>query len=221
MEFAEVARTTFACRQFTDDPVPDDVIYRLLDTARFAPSGGNRQGWKAIVVKDVATRRLLADLCQPTWAVYRAQVAAGENPWNSIVPSAVDEAEAAQRTDEAAFLDFLVDAPALVVVGVDLRVVASFDRHLDRVGVISGASVYPFVWNLLLAARDAGYGGALTTFLAGREAEAQAALGLPAHVAIAAAVPLGRPAKQLRRLTRRPVESFTTIDRFDGEALRP
>lgn len=221
MEFADVARTTFAARQFTDEPVPDSVVHQLLDVARFAPSGGNRQGWKAIVVKDRATRARLADLCRPTWAVYRAQVAAGENPWNTIVPSQVDEAEAATRPTDMAFLDALVDVPALVVVGVDLRVVASFDRYLDRIGVISGASVYPFVWSLLLAARDAGYGGALTTFLAGREPEAQAALGLPPHVAVAAMVPLGRPVKQLTKLTRKPVESFATIDRFDGEPLRP
>ena len=73
---------------------------------------------------------------------------------------------------------------------------------------------------MLLAARDAGYGGALTTFLAGREPEAQEALGLPAHVAVAAMVPIGRPVKQLTKLTRRPVESFATIDRYDGEPLR-
>jgi nitroreductase len=111
--------------------------------------------------------------------------------------------------------------PVVLVVGLDLTAVASFDAALPRVGVISGASVYPFVWNLLLAARDLGYGGTLTTFLAGREPEAQALLGLPRHLAVAALVPLGRPARQLRQLTRQPVEAFTTIDRFDGPPLRP
>ena len=71
---ADVVRTTFACREFTDEPVSDETLYRLLDHARFAPSGGNRQGWKAIVVKDPATRAKLAALCEPTMAVYLAQV---------------------------------------------------------------------------------------------------------------------------------------------------
>ena len=219
MEFAEVARTTFSCREFTDEPVPDEVVHRLLDTARFAPSGGNRQGWRVVLVKDRDVRAQLAELCRPTWAVYRAQAAAGESPWNTIVPSSVDEAEAARRPTSAPLLDALPDVPALLVVGVDLRVVASFDRYLDRIGVISGASIYPFVWNLLLAARNEGYGGTLTTFLAGREPEAQALLGFPAHVAVAAMVPLGRPVRQLTRLTRDPVASFATVDRFDGPQL--
>ena len=219
MDFADVARTTFACREFTEEPVPDEVLYRLLDTARFAPSGGNRQGWKVVVVKDRATRAELARLCEPTMAVYLAQVRAGEAPWNTIVPTSVDVEEAARQPSGYPLIAELVDAPALLVVGVDLSVVASFDSRLDRVGVISGASVYPFVWHLLLAARNEGLGGALTTFLAGREPEAQEVLGLPGHVAVAALVPLGYPRKQLTRLTRKPVEDFATIDRFDGPAL--
>jgi len=219
MEFAEVARTTFACREYTEEPVTDEVLYRLLDQARFAPSGGNRQGWKVIVVKDRALRARLGELCEPTMAIYMAQARAGESPWNTIVPSTVDEEAAAARPSGFALLSELADVPALLVVGVDLRVVASFDSRLPRVGVISGASVYPFVWNLLLAARNEGLGGALTTFLAGREPEAQELLGLPAHVAVAAMVPLGHPRRQLTRLTRRPVEAFATVDRFDGPPL--
>jgi nitroreductase len=81
--------------------------------------------------------------------------------------------------------------------------------------------VYPFVWNLLLAARNEGLGGALTTFLAGKEPEAQEVLGLPAHVAVAAMVPLGHPSRQLTKLSRRPVETFATVDRYDGAVLMP
>jgi nitroreductase len=94
------------------------------------------------------------------------------------------------------------------------------DQHLDRVGVISGASIYPFVWSLLLAARDEGYGGTLMTFLAAGEPEVKALLGLPDGYAVAAMVPLGKPVKQLTKLTRKPVEAFATLDRFDGEPLR-
>ncbi len=219
MELTEVMRTTFACRQFTDEPMPDDVLYRILDNARFAPSGGNRQGHHVIVVRDREVRRRLADLCRPTMAVYIAQVQLGEAPWNSIVPSRVDVEAAARRPVESPFFDSFPDLPALLVIVVDLSVVASFDRNLDRVGVISGASVYPFVQNILLAARDQGYGGVLTTSLAGREPEAQEILGLPRHMAVAALVPLGRPLRQLTRLRRRRVEEFTTLDRFDGPPL--
>jgi nitroreductase len=219
MEFDDVVRTTFACREFTEQPVTDEVLYGLLDQARFAPSGGNRQGWKVVVVKDRATRERLGALCEPTMAIYLAQVRAGEAPWNTIVPTTVDVDEAATGASGFPLLSQLGDVPALLVVGVDLSVVASFDAKLPRVGVISGASVYPFVWNLLLAARNAGLGGALTTFLAGKEADAQALLGLPSHVAVAALVPHGNPRRQLTRLTRRPVEEFATIDRFEGPPL--
>lgn len=221
MEFTDVARTTFACRAFTDEPVSDETLYRILDTARFAPSGGNRQGWKVIVVKDRTLRLQLAALCQPTWNVYVAQRQAGENPWNTIERSTVDVAAAELMAAPADLLDNLADSPAVLVVALDLRVVASFDRHLDRVGVISGASVYPFVWNLLLTARNEGLGGTLTTFLAGREAEAQALLGLPTYLAAAALVPVGHPQRQLNKLTRRPVEEWAFIDRFEGDCLQP
>ena len=52
-----MARTTFAAREFTEDEVPDDVLYRIFDTARFAPSGGNRQGWKVIAVRDLKVKQ--------------------------------------------------------------------------------------------------------------------------------------------------------------------
>jgi nitroreductase len=221
MELPDAVRTTFACRDFTDEAVPDEQLYRVLDTARFAPSGGNRQGWKVVVVKDRETRRRLAELCDPTMAVYLAQARAGESPWNTIVPSSVDAEAAARQRSGFPLIDRLTDVPALLVVGVDLRVVASFDRDLDRVGVISGASVYPFVWNMLLAARNEGLGGALTTFLAGKEPDAQRLLGFPSYVAVAAMVPLGHPRRQLTKLSRKPVEAFTTIDRFGGPPLGP
>ena len=81
--------------------------------------------------------------------------------------------------------------------------------------------MYPFVWSLLLAARAEGLTGVMTTMVVRREAEVRAAFEIPDHVAVAALVALGRPVRQPRRLTRRAVEEFTTLDRFDGRALRP
>ncbi len=219
MDLDEVMRTTFSCRDWTDEPVDDAILERILDRARFAPNGGNRQGWHVIVLKDRATRERLIPLIRPTTSVYVAQVQAGEAPWNTIHPTSVDIEEAIAADPDFPGLDRLVDVPVLLAVTVDLSVVASFDQHLDRVGVISGASIYPFVWNILLAARNEGLGGVLTTYLAGREAEAQEVLGVPSHHAIAALVPLGHPVKQLTRLKRKAVSEFTTIDRFDGPAF--
>jgi len=216
MELDEVMCTTFACREWTDEPVSDDLVFDILDVARFAPNGGNRQGWHVIVLRDRATREALVPLARPTTNQYAAQVAVGEAPWNTVVASELDLV--AERDVDRPFpgLDAMVDAPVVLVITVDLSVVASFDSELARVGVISGASIYPFVWNILLAARARGLGGVLTTYLAGREPDVQDVLGIPRQHAVAALVPLGYPVRQLTRLRRREVHEFTTIDRFDG-----
>ena len=217
MDLYHVMRTAFACRTWTDQPVSDETLHRILDAARFAPNGGNRQGWHVIVLKDRETRQQLVPLIAPTMAVYRAQAEAGESPWNTIVDSSVDEeAVRAGDTDPAAVAP-VVDAPIVLVFTVDLSRVASFDRYQDRIGVISGASIYPFVWNVLLAARNEGLGGVLTTHLAAREPDLRELLAIPDHHAFAAMVPIGQPVRQLTRLSRKPVGEFATIDRFDGE----
>lgn len=222
MDLLEVMRSTAAHREFTAEPVPDEVLYRVLDAARFAPSGGNRQGWRVVVVRDPSTKDAMVELIRPTIAVYLAQRAAGENPFNTVEPTSVDVAAVAADPPDAPWVRAMFEAaPVVVVVGVDLRVVAAFDIALDRVGLVGGASVYPFVWNLLLAARAEGLGGTITTFLAGREPEAQALLGFPPEVAIAAAVPLGHPVRHLTKLSRNPVESFTRLERWDGPPLSP
>jgi nitroreductase len=87
--------------------------------------------------------------------------------------------------------------------------------------VISGASIYPFAWNILLAARHEGFAGTITTLAAAREPAVQALLGLPSHVALAAVMPLGRPVKRLTRLKRKPVEEFAMLERWGGPPLRP
>ena len=219
MELYDVMRTTFAARDFTADPVPDDVLARILDNARFAPSGGNRQGWHVIVVRDLAKRAALGPLIEPTYKRYLAEVKAGANPWNTIAPAMVSQAEVDAVAIPPGYIDRLIHAPVLLLVTVDLAVVASMDQHLSRIGVISGASIYPFVWNILLAARNEGLGGTLTTFLAAEEAKAKALVGIPDNHALAAMLPMGRPVKQLTRLRRNPVAAFATVDAFDGDAF--
>lgn len=219
MELYDVMRTTFAARDFTDDSLPDDVLSRILDNARFAPSGGNRQGWRIIAVRDPATRAQLVKFAGPAVKRYVAQVKAGENPWNALHPTKVSD-ETIEQTPVASFLvDQFTKSQVVVVICVDLSVVASMDQYLDRVGVISGASIYPLAWNILLGARNEGFGGTLTTFLSASEPEVQALLDIPPEYAVAAAITLGKPVKQLTRLRRKPVSEFAMRERWNGEPI--
>ncbi len=219
MELYEVMRTTFAARDFAADPIPDEDLRRILDNARFAPSGGNRQGWKVVVVRDSHTRKQLGQLIEPTFRRYLAQMAAGEAPWNTIHDTKLSAREIAGAPISHDMINKLTQAPVLLLVFVDLSVVASFDSELDRIGVISGASVYPFVWNILLAARNEGYGGTLTTFAGGREPALKTLLNVPEEYAFAAMLPLGKPVRQLTRLRRKPVTDFAVYETFDGQSL--
>ena len=219
MDITEVIRTTFAARQFTDDPVPDEVIARMLEHARFAPSGGNRQGWHVIVVRDSEIRASIAKSAERPAKRYVAMQQAGEGPWNAAFPSVVTDESAASVPTPRRLMDPYIDAPVLLGICVDLSVVASVDKELDRVGVISGASIYPFVWSLLLMARNEGFGGTLTTIPIANEPELKELLNLPDHYAVCAFLPIGKPVKQLTKLKRGPVQGFTTIDRFDGEVF--
>jgi len=218
MELYEAMRTTGAARQFTGDALPDVVLERILDNARFAPTGGNRQGVRIVVVRDAATREALADLSLPGAQRYLAQSANGESPWNPLRPCGVDDATIA-ATDGSAMVGSLLGAEAVLVVCLDLGVVAATDQDLARIGLISGASVYPFVWNVLLAARNEGFGGVPTTMAVAQEPAVKALLGIPDEYAVAALVPLGKPLRQARKLTRKPVQDFTTREKFDGPPL--
>jgi len=222
MELFDVMRTTFSGRNYTSDPLPDATLYRILDHARFAPSGGNRQGWRVIVVRDPATRTALAQLTEPAAKRYTAQVQNGENPWNTIDPPRVDAATIERTPPPPHLTDPVLKGAAVVlVIGVDLKVVASTDQHLKRVGVISGASIYPFAWNILLAARHEGFAGTITTLAIAEEPRIQALLGIPSHVAVAAVMPLGRPIKTLSKLKRKAVAEFAMLERWGGAPLVP
>ncbi len=219
MELYEVMRSTFAAREFTEDSVPDSVVYKILDNARFAPSGGNRQGWRVIIVRDEKTRETLAELTIPAAKRYAAQRKAGENPWNTIIPSKVD----AETIDLTPVPDQLtktyLNAALVLIACVDLKVVASVDQVLDRIGIVSGASIYPFVWNILLAARNEGYGGRITTLAISREPELRELLGIPNHYAVSAIIPIGKPVRQITKLKRNPVSTFAFNEHWGGKPL--
>lgn len=219
MDLYDVMRTTFSARQFTDAPLPDEVLARIFENARFAPSGGNRQGNYVIVVRDQLTKDAISECAVPGAKRYIAQVSRGENPWNTIVPPGPTAEEIAATEPSAGLTEPVRLAPVVLVVCVDLRVVASVDQDLARIGIISGASIYPFAWNILLGLRNEGFGGTLTTMPIAQEPRLQQILGLPPYVAVAAVIPAGRPVKQLTKLKRKPVSDFARRERWDGEAF--
>jgi nitroreductase len=227
VEIVEALRTTGAVREFLPDPVPDDVVYRLLDTARFAPNGGNRQGWRVVVVRDPGIRRGLRDCYLPGWYEYLAMGAAGLVPWAPITDRAAERDAVAGATGMAAaagaggFAEHLDEVPLLLVLLADLRRLAAVDRDLGRYTLVGGASVYPFAWSILLAARAEGLGGVMTTMATRRESDVRALIGAPDSHAVAAVLGIGRPAHQATKLRRVPVADFATVDLFDGPAFGP
>ena len=216
MELSDVMRTTFAARDYTGDPLPDEVLYEILELARFAPSGGNRQGVRVIVVREQATRDRLAELAEPASKRYVAQIAAGECPWNTLETTSVTDQDIDAAVAAPSLVEPFKTASVVLVFAIDLGVVAATDQHLDRIGVVAGASVYPLVWNVLLGARQAGFGGTISTMAVAQE---PALLNIPTHFAVCAIVPLGRPVKQLTKLRRREVSEFVARERFDGEGF--
>ena len=220
MELSEVMRTTFACREYTDEAVSDRQIHDILELARFAPSGGNRQGNRVVVVRDPATKKRLSELAEPAAKRYGAQVAAGENPWNTVIPTArVRRDRRRDRAAGTAGADLPHRPGAAGVPGRPSGRCLHGPEPRARRCHLRSASIYPFVWNTLLAAREAGLGGTITTLTSAEEPRVQELLGVPQHYAVAAVVPLGRPVRQLTRLRRRPVAEIATIERFDGEPL--
>jgi len=225
MELIEALRTTGSIREFTDEPVSDRLIYEILEDARFAPSGGNRQAWHVIVVRNAMARIAVRDAYVEAWRDYIAHLLAGLIPFSPLASdedraAALAQREAAdQRSNPDGFPENLESVPAMLVVCANLEVLAATDRDLERYTISGGASIYPFVWNILLSARERGLGGVITTVATRREEDLQAALNIPPTFAVASVVALGYPMKRHTKLTRRPVEQFTTIDAFDGEPL--
>jgi nitroreductase len=220
-EFERVVRTAFAAREFTDRPVTDADVGAILDIARFASSGGNQQGWRVVVIRSAEMKAAVVDAGLDVVRRYVAQQRLGERAFNSVEPSSVTDADvAAVGPESLQWYRNLARAPVVLVIGVDLRLVAAIDATLDRVGVVSGASIYPFVHNVILAAHARGMAGALTTFAVGAEGTVKELLGLASSVALAAVVPLGYPTRVLTKLTRNPVEDFARWERWDGPPVR-
>jgi len=226
VELRAALRTTGAVREFDGSPVDRATVYELLETARFAPSGGNRQGWRVVLVEEAAKKRALRDLYLPGWYEYLACARAGLVPFAPVTDREAEAAamgtvpaiEAAAR-ESAGFAEHLDEVPVLLVLLVDLREVAAIDRDEEGYTFVGGASVYPFAWSILLAAHDVGLGGVLTTMVRRRHREVRALLGADEHLAVAGVLALGRPVARATKLRRQAVESFTTLDTVGGTPL--
>jgi len=211
MELYDAMRTNPSCRYFTDEPLDPAVLHRVFDHARFASSGGNRQGWRTIVVTDPELKQQIAALNSRQWDKYLEHAREGIVGFQtSDKGKRMANADATQhrlsRTDD--FASSLADVPALLVFCIELWTLAITDSQLDRQSVVGGASLYPFLQNVLLGCRNEGLGSALTTLLAAEEAAVVELLGLPEDVAVGALVAVGWPVpeKQFTKLTRKPVE---------------
>jgi nitroreductase len=190
-------RSTVATRSFRPDPVDEATLARVLDSARFAPSGGNKQPWRVVVVRDSEQKRRLREQYV---AAYQ------ETPLAGIV--ALDR-----------FADQLDQVPVLLVVCVELAALSVTDAGLERVSIVGGASIYPFVQNILLGLQNEGLAGLLTTVAIPREPELRRIFSIPETFAVACVIPVGHPNPTGARPSRRPVEAFASLDRFAGEPL--
>lgn len=225
MELSEAMTTTGAIREFADLPVSDELLYQIIDDARFAPSGGNRQPWRLIVVKDPALRSGIRDLYAEGWSEYMAHVRVGLVPfapdedglWNG---PAVDLSEASKMEFPNSFADNLNNVPVLLLLLVHTSGLACLDNGLGRQSFVGGGSIYPFVHNILLSARSRGVGGVMTTVICRREPQVKDLLGIPSSLSVAGLLAMGHAKKFPKKLSRNRVEEFAYVDSINGEPFR-
>ena len=212
VELYEAMRCAPTSRRFTSEPVDPAALRRALDAARFAPSGGNRQGWRVIVVTAPETRRALRDLYLPHWRAYLELTGGAQM---LAEPDALEpkRTRMVQRANE--YAEHLDEVPVHLVLGVQLADLAVTDNGLQRQSIVGGASIYPFAQNLLLALRGEGLGASMTTLLVPAEAEVRELLAIPEEVALAAHIGVGHRADPWpKQLSRRPLGDFAFAERF-------
>ncbi len=208
----EAMSTCRAVRRLRPDPIPDDVLRRVIQAACWAPTGGNRQPWRVIAVRDAGKKKKLRDLYFTRWEAYEKAARAG-----------VDRLSAEARPREERMIgaarhlaDQLDRAPVILVFCFNPTYMAITDAKLGRPSVVGGGSVYPSVQNALLACRAEGLGCVLTTLLCQDEPEVKSLLGIPDGWGTCAFVPIGYPAsKGHGPLSRRPPEKVAYLDAWE------
>ncbi len=208
----EAMSTLRAVRRLRPDPIPDDVLRRVIQAACWGPTGGNNQPWRVIAVRDAAKKRALAELYRPHWNAYEDRMRAGMER----VP-AEPRAKLERMVGAARYLaDHFHEAPVILVFCFNPQLMAITDAKLGRPSVVGGGSVYPSVENALLACRAEGLGCTLTTLLCMSEPEVKKLLELPADWFTCAYVPIGYPAsKGHGPISRRPPAKMAFLDRWE------
>jgi nitroreductase len=206
MDFFEVTTTQRAMRRLKIDPIPDATLRQIMDTAICAPSGGNRQGWSFLVVRDAVKRKRLGELYREAWDELM------KVPYYAGASQAPPDSPAGKMLASARHLgEHMGEAPVLILACVAL------DPGVKPT-ITTGASIYPAVQNIMLAARALGIGSCITTIHKFRDAQVKELLGIPADVETAALIPLGYPLGKFGRPPRRPVREVAFADRW-GQAL--
>ena len=199
----DVMSTLRAVRRLRPDPIPADVLDRVLQAACWAPTGGNMQPWRIIVVRSAEKKQALADVYAPEWKTYAEF---GKRRAERQQLPAADMARLERTLAAGDYLaDHLHEAPAILLFIADPAMMAITDKNLDRISMVGGGSVYTAVENAMLACVAEGLGCTLTTLHCIREPEVKAALGIPESWATLAMVPIGYPVgKGHGPITRRP-----------------
>ncbi|MGB8411520.1 MAG: nitroreductase family protein [Candidatus Binatus sp.] len=204
-------------RRFKPDPVPDDVITKVLDAAIRAPSGSNQQSWEFIVIKDAAQRKKIGDVYRKGGGVLMALYT------NRVKPAHMSEdAYRKLRASATHLVDHMGDAPVLLVAclkqtapaGAPPKLAPEVAAAMKKMARLSGSSIYPAVQNIILACRGLGLGTVLTTIHAYFEDEVKAILGLPPEVQTYALMPIGYPQGKFGPIKRRPVSEVAYLDKY-------
>jgi nitroreductase len=206
MDFFDVVTTQRAMRRLEPTPIPEAVLRQIMDAAICAPSGGNRQGWSFLIVRDGAKRARLGELYREAWGELM------KVPYYAGAAKEPPDSPAGRMLASARHLsEHLGEAPVLVLacVALDPGVTPS---------LTTGASIYPAVQNLMLAARAHGIGSCITTIHRFRDAQVKELLGIPADVETAALIPLGYPLGRFGRPPRRPLHEVAFAERW-GQAF--
>jgi nitroreductase len=216
MDVYKAMKSTPALRAFYDEPIPVDTVVRAVDAARFAPSGGNLQPWRVVVVDDAAKRRRLRDIYWSHWQPYYEKKVASQPSAEGVVAVPLTP-QMKKRLDEATeFASRLHEVPLMLAVFTDLQRLLMTDKGLDRPTIVGGASTYTFVQNLILALRVEGLTSVLTTLVIANEPEIRELLGVPDHYAMATLLMSARSPRDLDKvsLTRLPTSELLYLDDF-------
>ncbi len=211
MELYDAMSTLRAVRRIKPDPIPEDVLQRVLTAATWAPTGGNHQSWRIIVVKKPDLKQALEDLYRPHWEGY---IPGYEAHMAHMTPA---QAESSRRALNAGtyLANHLHEAPVICVFCFNPDHITITDAELDRPSVVGGGSIYPAVQNLLLAARNEDLGCVLTTLLCMEEDSIKPLLGIPDQWHTAAYVPLGYPVLGGHGpISRKPLDKMVSEDHF-------